>query len=122
MIGRLPDRSPADRSLAWQLVSQTRLYLRMVETKKECRYCNTMGAGNFCSACGQKFKTERLTLGLIFHEAFHFFTHLDHGFPYTLKRLLKSPGTMQKEYVDGVRLKYQKPFSMFFLCATVAAL
>ena len=29
---------------------------------------------------------------------------------------------MQKEYVEGSRQKYQKPFSMFFLCATIAAL
>jgi hypothetical protein len=29
---------------------------------------------------------------------------------------------MQREYIEGVRIKYQKPFSMFFLCATIAAL
>lgn len=87
-----------------------------------CKYCKTTGSGNFCSNCGQKFKTDRLTLYSILHEAFHFFTHLDHGFPYTLKKLFTSPGQMQKEYIDGHRHKYQKPFSMFFLCATIAAL
>jgi Protein of unknown function (DUF3667) len=87
-----------------------------------CKNCKAIGVGNFCSSCGQNFKTERLSMRSILHEVFHFFTHLDHGFPYTLKRLLTSPGTMQKEYVDGVRYKYQKPFSMFFICATIAAL
>jgi hypothetical protein len=53
---------------------------------------------------------------------FHFFTHLDQGFPYTLKNLFYSPGKMQRAYIDGIRIKYQKPFSMFFICATIAAL
>ena len=35
---------------------------------------------------------------------------------------MTAPGTMQKDYVEGHRVKYQKPFSMFFICATAAAL
>ena len=94
----------------------------MHEITKHCKYCKATGKGNFCHSCGQKFNAERLSLQSIFQEAFHFFTHLDHGFPYTLKKLFTSPGKMQKEYIEGVRHKYQKPFSMFFLCATIAAL
>jgi len=29
---------------------------------------------------------------------------------------------MQKEYIEGHRIKHQKPFSMFFICTTAAAL
>ena len=94
----------------------------MTETEKQCKYCLANGSGNFCQACGQKFNAGRLSLGSIVHEAFHFFTHLDHGFPYTLKSLFTSPGKVQRNYIDGARLKYQKPFSMFFICATIAAL
>ncbi len=94
----------------------------MIESQNQCKHCKAFGTGNYCNSCGQKFKTERLSLASIFHEAFHFFTHLDHGFPYTLKRLFHFPGKMQKEYIEGTRTKYQKPFSMFFICATVAAL
>jgi hypothetical protein len=32
------------------------------------------------------------------------------------------PGRMQKDYIDGNRSKYQKPFSMFFICGTLTAL
>ncbi len=88
----------------------------------QCKHCRTTGTGIYCSACGQTFKTERLSVGSILHEIFHFFTHLDHGFPYTFKRLLLSPGNMQREYIEGSRVKHQKPFSMFFICATIAAL
>lgn len=94
----------------------------MSETQNQCDNCETIGTGKFCISCGQKFITERLSLMSIFHEVFHFFTHVDHGFPYTLKKLLISPGKMQREYIEGKRFKYQKPFSMYFLCGTIAAL
>ncbi|MDB5200688.1 MAG: hypothetical protein JWQ27_97 [Ferruginibacter sp.] len=88
----------------------------------QCAHCKTIVSGNFCSECGQPLVTQRLSIASILHEVFHFFTHLDHGFPYTLKKLCTAPGTMQREYIEGSRAKQQKPFSMFFICATIAAL
>ena len=66
--------------------------------------------------------TKRLTMKGITHEVFHFFTHLDKGLPYTLKKLIIAPGIMQREYIEGKRARYQKPFSMFFVSATFTAL
>jgi hypothetical protein len=87
-----------------------------------CKYCEENGSGNFCQNCGQAYQTKRLTISSIVHEIFHFFSHLDKGFLYTLKSLIVSPGKTQREYVDGHRVKHQKPFAMFFLCATLAML
>jgi hypothetical protein len=87
-----------------------------------CKSCGHSGAGNFCAECGQTYKTKRITLSGLLHDVFHFFTHLEKGFGYTLKRLIIAPGTMQREYVEGVRSRYQKPFSMFFICASINAL
>src|SRR5687767_7497926 len=67
-------------------------------------------------------KTNRITLRGLFHEAFHLFTHLDRGFLLTVKQLLIAPGAMQRSYIEGDRARHQKPFSMFFICATIAAL
>lgn len=58
----------------------------------------------------------------LLRDVFHFFTHLDKGFGYTVKRLIFAPGYMQREYIEGDRSRHQKPFSMFFICATIAAL
>jgi hypothetical protein len=80
------------------------------------------GDGKYCKNCSQPVAIKRITLGTILHEAFHFFTHVDKGFPYTLKKLLKEPGTMQREYLEGIRVKHQKPFSMFLISATILAL
>jgi len=87
-----------------------------------CKSCGSRGPGNYCNACGQAFTSPRLTVKGIFHEVFHFFTHLDKGFPFTLKNLIAHPGEMQRKYVEGARNRHQKPFSMFFVCASFAAL
>ncbi|MEO6547939.1 MAG: DUF3667 domain-containing protein [Ferruginibacter sp.] len=86
-----------------------------------CKSCGCTGKGNYCNFCGQSFKVKRISLPGLLHDVFHFFTHLDKGFAYTLKKLVTTPGDMQKAYIAGERSKHQKPFSMFFICATVAA-
>lgn len=87
-----------------------------------CKNCGNTGNGKYCSRCGQKLHTERLTLHGILHEVFHYFTHLDKGFGYTLKQLAIRPGNMQRDYINGHRAAHQKPFSMFFVCGTVCGL
>jgi len=87
-----------------------------------CRTCGTEVRGNYCSNCGQAYNVKRITLGGLLHDVFHFFTHLEKGFGYTLKQLIVAPGTMQRKYIEGHRGRHQKPFSMFFICATIAAL
>ncbi len=89
---------------------------------QECKSCGNSSEGNFCNNCGQSFTVKRISLPGMLHDVFHFFTHLDKGFGYTLKKLVTAPGHMQSAYISGDRSKHQKPFSMFFICATVAAL
>lgn len=87
-----------------------------------CKACGNASEGKYCPQCGQSMAIKRLSLPELLHEAFHFFTHVEHGFLYTLKMLLTSPGQVQRQYVEGFRVKHQKPFSMFFLSATISAL
>jgi hypothetical protein len=87
-----------------------------------CKNCGHVGAGKYCSECGQPYEVKRITVSSLLHEVFHFFSHLDKGFPYTLKQLAAHPGKMQKNYLLGERSKHQKPFSMFFICATLTGL
>ena len=87
-----------------------------------CKSCGKASSGEYCPHCGQKMAVHRLSVHELAHEVFHFFTHVDHGILYTLKKLVVTPGKMQKEFVEGNRMKHQKPFSMFFLTATLCAL
>ncbi len=87
-----------------------------------CKNCGFAGNGSYCSECGQTYRSKRITVKNLLHDIFHLFTHLDKGFGYTLKQLIANPGDMQRDYIKGNRSRYQKPFSMFFICATIAAL
>ncbi len=87
-----------------------------------CANCGFEGDGKHCALCGQTYAVKRITIGALLHEVSHFFTHLEKGFGYTLKQLATRPGLMQKDYLNGKRQQYQKPFSMFFLCATITGL
>jgi hypothetical protein len=92
------------------------------ENIETCKSCGFPGVENYCSRCGQAYQIKRITLKGLLHDVFHLFTHLDKGFGYTIKQLVVAPGSMQRKYLDGERSKHQKPFSMFFICLTIAAL
>jgi len=88
----------------------------------KCRRCGSDIAEKYCGQCGEQKIIKRITLPGLLHDVFHLFTHLDKGFGFTVKELLLRPGHMQRDYVEGNRSRYQKPFSMFFICATIDAL
>lgn len=89
---------------------------------KICKSCGFSGPGNYCNNCGQSFIIKRVSIPGLIHDILHFFTHLEKGFGYTLKQLIIAPGHMQRTYLEGKRSIHQKPFSMFFICATITAL
>ena len=86
-----------------------------------CANCGQPATTPYCGYCGKQVELKRITVSGMLHEAFHFFTRLDKGFPYTLKKLITQPGILQRKYIAGERSLPQKPFSMFFLCASFAA-
>jgi Protein of unknown function (DUF3667) len=87
-----------------------------------CANCGFQGNGKYCSECGHAYIIKRISISNLLHEVLHTFTHFDKGFIYTLKELAIRPGTMQKKYLLGERSRYQKPFSLFFICATITGL
>lgn len=87
-----------------------------------CQNCGYEGELKYCSNCGQPLQAKRINLPHLLHEVSHTFWHLEKGFLHTLKELAIHPGTMQKRYLTGFRLHYQKPFSLFAISATFGAL
>ena len=92
------------------------------EPARICKSCGSSFVENYCGQCGAAYQMKRISLAGLLHDIFHFFTHLDKGIGYTVKMLIKAPGHMQRQYIEGDRARHQKPFSMFFICATIAAL
>ena len=89
-----------------------------------CLNCATLLTADdrFCTTCGQKSSTHKITMSHIWHDVFHAFTHADKGFLYVFKELLYRPGHVAREYVDGMRKKYFNPFSYLFIIVAVATL
>ena len=92
-----------------------------VQTFSQCRNCNTdlTSGQTYCSACGQKRISERLTLHEIAHDLIHAVLHVDRSAISLVRVLLVRPGTVALDYVQGRRKRYFGPFG--FLLVVVAA-
>lgn len=86
-----------------------------------CLNCNAAltATEQYCSHCGQKADTHRLKLHDLWHDAVHYFTHADKGIFHLFKQLARRPGKVAREYVDGRRKLYFKPFNFFLIVAGI---
>jgi hypothetical protein len=86
-----------------------------------CLNCDTplLSQQKFCSSCGQKAIVHRLSLHDVSHDLMHYFTHADKGIFSLLRQLIKKPGLVAKEYVEGKRRKYFSPLNFFLIVAGV---
>jgi hypothetical protein len=82
--------------------------------------CNAaVGHGQiYCSMCGQRAHSPRLTLQEISKEFVHAVAHVDRSALSLILLLLVRPGTVALEYVSGKRKRYFGPFA--FLVVSVA--
>jgi hypothetical protein len=85
-----------------------------------CANCNTaiVPGQNYCSACGQKAPTPRLSLHEIGAEFVHALAHVDRSALSLIWQLLVRPGAVARDYVSGRRKRYFGPFA--FLVVSVA--
>jgi len=82
----------------------------------ECLNCNEATEGNFCSNCGQKTDTHRITLKhFLFHDIVHGVWHVDKGIIFTLRQALFRPGKAALDYIDGKRIRYYNVFYLILL-------
>ena len=80
-----------------------------------CKNCGAEVNNIYCGHCGQKAEPERITLSYIWHGLLHFFTHAEHGFFYTTRRMIQTPGRSVIEFVEGRRRNHQTPVSFFLI-------
>ena len=81
----------------------------------ECLNCGQplLKEENFCSYCGQKNTTDRLSFNNFINSLFAGFFAYDSRFWRTFIPLLIKPGKVAKEYVSGKREKYVNPFQLY---------
>ena len=86
---------------------------------KKCKNCGEFAQSNYCSNCGQSTETGRIDLHYLSHEIQHSVFHVDRGILYTIKELLTRPGYTIKNYLDGKRVNYFKPFAFVVILSTI---
>ena len=85
----------------------------------ECRNCGNDFDDNFCPNCGQrKMGNSRLNLFALIGKFIDDEFDLHRGFFYTLWQLSYKPGTVARNYVQGMRKRYTAPTR--FLIITLA--
>ena len=84
--------------------------------KINCLNCNKPVMNSFCSYCGQKTDTERITFKhFILHDILHGFWHFEKGILFTAKESLVCPGKAALDYISGKRIRYYNVFYLTLL-------
>ena len=81
-----------------------------------CKSCGNTFCGNYCNECGEKVlhasdRSFKRFAGSIFKAI----TFADSKFIKTLWLVLSKPGFLTKEFVEGKRVNYLKPLSLFLV-------
>jgi hypothetical protein len=91
--------------------------------KQKCLNCNELVANNFCSYCGQKVNTNRITFRhFIVHDILHGVWHVEKGILFTIKEALTRPGKAALEYIAGKRIRYYNVFYLILILIGLSTL
>jgi Protein of unknown function (DUF3667) len=82
-----------------------------------CKHCNSLINGKFCSDCGQAATLKRIDGHYVKHEIEHLI-HFEKGIFYTIKELLIRPGQSVKSFIHDDRNRLVKPI-IFVIVASL---
>lgn len=81
-----------------------------------CLNCERPTKENFCSFCGQKTDTHKITFKhFFFHDILHGVWHFEKGILFTLKQALIRPGKAALDYISGKRIRFYNVFYLTLL-------
>ena len=87
--------------------------------EKVCLNCNAQLSGPFCHICGQENIEPKES---VWHLVTHFFndiTHFDGKFFSTVGLLIRRPGFLPREYMQGRRASYLNPIRMYIFTSAI---
>jgi len=91
----------------------------------QCENCGALLNGPYCSQCGQKAADRVVPIWHMLNEALEAVIELDMRVIHTFPKFLFLPGRLTKEYINGRRKRYIRPFRLYlfttFLLFTVLA-
>lgn len=88
----------------------------------QCLNCENEFVGAFCNRCGQSNKVKRLNGNYLLSELPNSIFQVNHGLLFTIKALITRPGYSIRDFLDGQRKKYFRPFSFLIVTSTLYVL
>lgn len=85
-----------------------------------CTNCQHIYTDTFCNHCGQK-ATHRYTVSHVLHELVHVFTHADKGIFSFAWQIVKKPGIVALDLVEGRRKRYFNLFQYLIIIVGIVA-
>ncbi|NNE01688.1 MAG: DUF3667 domain-containing protein [Eudoraea sp.] len=84
-----------------------------------CNNCGAVSNGYFCPECGQRLSVNRVNFKETIQDFADVVFSVNGPLLTTLKGLIKQPGLVIREYLQGKRKKYYKPVAFFLLTTVV---
>lgn len=81
--------------------------------EKICLNCNTQLFGRYCHKCGQENTDPRESIWSVITHFFNDITHFDGKFFRTVGLLVRKPGFLPLEYINGRRAGYLHPIRLY---------
>lgn len=91
-------------------------------TQSHCLNCGTELTDKYCPYCGQSTKIKRLSFKTMISNILYDITNINRGFIYTIIQLFINPGKVVTDYINGRRVNYSGPFSLFVISCTIYGL
>lgn len=82
-------------------------------TVRLCLNCAEALQGRYCHRCGQRDQERRLPLKALLHDVLHDIWHLDHKILQSVWLLIRRPGLLTLEYLQGRRVRWVPPFRLY---------
>ena len=83
----------------------------------QCLNCGTGLAGPFCAQCGQRDIPPYPSVRELAVDAFWELSGWDGRFASTVRTLVRRPGLLTREFLEGRRARYISPLRLYLLCS-----
>lgn len=85
----------------------------------DCLNCGTRLSGQYCGICGQRARNRLISLWELISDAFGDLLEFDSRLWRTLIPLLRRPGQLTRDYLEGRRARYMPPFRTYLVLSVI---
>ena len=85
----------------------------------DCLNCGTRLRGQYCGVCGQRARNRLISLWELISDAFGDLLEFDSRLWRTLIPLLRRPGQLTRDYLEGRRARYMPPFRTYLVLSII---